>query len=110
LQEILCSALLSQLHTPFCIQAASGKTIKVTLAEVKMRVEKPPKPGRRPPPDAANENFSLFFSGARSELLPQNVYSVSHETLGQFDLFLVPICTRNPDRIDYQAVINRRRN
>ena len=107
MHEIPCSALVRQLNTPFRIQAASGRTIKVTLAEVKMRKEKPSKPGRRPPPDAGNEKFSLFFSGARGDLLKQDVYSVAHETLGRFDLFLVPICTRNPAKIDYQVVVSR---
>jgi hypothetical protein len=110
LSEIPCSALVSQLNTPFHIQAASGRTIKVTLAEVKMRREKPLPPGRRPPPDAGHEKFSLFFSGSRSDLLQQNIYSVAHETLGRFDLFLVPIFTRNPAKIDYEVVVNRPRN
>jgi hypothetical protein len=110
LHEVSCAAFVSQLQTPFLIQAKCGRTIKVTLAEVKMRLEKPLKPGRRPPPDAGNEKFSLFFTGSRSDLLPQNTYSVAHETLGRFDLFLVPICTRNPAKIDYQVVVSRPRN
>jgi hypothetical protein len=75
-----------------------------------MRQEKPLKAGRRPPPDAGNEKFSLFFSGSPGDLLPQNTYPVAHETLGRFNLFLVPICTRNPAKIDYQAVVSRPRN
>ena len=81
--------------------------ITVTLTEVKMRPEKPLQPGRRPPSDAGHEKFSLFFSGSRGDLLEQNLYSVAHETLGRFDLFLVPIYTRNPAKIDYQAVVSR---
>jgi hypothetical protein len=110
LQDIPCSALVGQLNTSFRIQAPCGRTIQVTLTEVKMRGEKPPQHGRRPPPDAGHEKFSLFFSGARGDLLQQNIYPVAHETLGRFDLFLVPICTRNPGRIDYQAVVSRPRN
>jgi hypothetical protein len=109
LHEISCSALAGQLNTPFRIEAESGRAIQVTLAEVRMRQEKPLKPGRRPPPDAGNEKFSLFFSGSRGDLLPQNTYSVAHGTLGRFDVFLVPICTRNPAKIDYQAVVSRPR-
>jgi hypothetical protein len=109
LQEISCSALALQLNTPFLIQAVSGRTISATLTEVKVRQEKPLKPGRRPPPDAANEKFSLIFSGARHELLEQNTYLCEHQALGRFELFVVPIFTRNPDKIDYQAVVNRPR-
>jgi len=110
LHEIPCSALVRQVNTPFRIEAAPGRTIQVTLAEVRMRQEKPLKPGCRPPPDAGHEKFSLFFSGSRGDLLKQDVYSVAHETLGRFDLFLVPICTRNPAKIDYQVVVSRPRN
>ena len=57
LHEIPCSAFASQLNTPFRIQAASGRMIKVTLAEVKIRQDKPLKPGQRPPQDAGHEKF-----------------------------------------------------
>jgi len=110
LHEISCSTLASQVDTDFLIHTASGGTIRVTLAEMKMGQEKPLKPGQRASPDRGNEKFSLFFSGSRCDLLEQNTYTVGHEMLGQFDLFLVPICTREPDKIDYQAVVNRPRN
>jgi hypothetical protein len=97
------------LNTTFRFVTAAGRSIKVTLTEVKMRPQKPLPPGRRPLPDAGHEQFSLFFSGARSDLLTQDIYTVAHETLGSFDVFLVPICTRNSARIDYQAVISRPR-
>jgi hypothetical protein len=109
LAEIPCSALVGQLNTSFRVQTAAGKTIQITLAEVKMHPGKPLKPGRRPPPDAGHEKFSLFFSGSRDELLEQNMYSVAHDTLGRFDLFLVPICTRNPAKMDYQVIVSRPR-
>lgn len=110
LHEISCSAFAAQLNTPFRIQAESGRSIQVTLAEVNVRPEKPLRPGRHPLPDAGNEKFSLVFSGSRHDLLGQDTYAVAHETLGRFDLFLVPINTRNPAKIDYQAVVNRPRN
>lgn len=75
-----------------------------------MRPEKPLKPGRRPPPDAANERFSLIFSGSKDELLEQNTYPCEHQALGRFDIFIVPIFRRNPAKMDYEAVVNRPRN
>jgi hypothetical protein len=110
LHEIPFSALAGQLNTPFCVRAASGKTIQVTLAEAKMRPENPLQPGRRPPWDAGNEKFSLIFSGCRRDLLEQNTYAFEHRKLGGFELFIVPVFTRNRDRIDYQAVVNRPQN
>jgi hypothetical protein len=109
LLEIPCSAWVSHLNTTFRFVAAAGGTIKVTLTEVKMRPQRLLPPDRRPLPDAGLEQFSLFFSGARSDLLTQDIYTVAHETLGSFDVVLVPIYTRNPAKIDYQAVISRPR-
>jgi len=97
------------LNTPFRIHAANGRMITVTLAEVKMGRGKTLKPGQRPPPDAANERFSLIFSGSRSELLEQSTYPFVHRILGRIELFAVPIFTRNLAKIDYQVVINRPR-
>ncbi|HUD47750.1 MAG TPA: hypothetical protein VMR33_13030 [Candidatus Baltobacteraceae bacterium] len=110
LSEISGSALASQVNTPFRIEAGAGRTIEVTLAEVKIRQDRPLKRGQRPPHDARNEKFSLIFSGSRADLVQQNTYPVAHEKLGRFDLFLVPINTRNPAKIDYQALVNRPRN
>lgn len=105
--EIPRAAFASQVNTCFRIHTDAGRAIKVTLAEVKIRPEKPPKAGKRPLPDAGNEKFSLVFSGSRADLIQQDTYRLAHETLGRFDLFIVPIYTRNPAKIDYQAVINR---
>jgi hypothetical protein len=107
LHDISGAEFASQLNTSFYIDEASGRTVETKLAEVKMRPEKPVKAGRRPPPDAGNEKFSLFFSGSRSELVGQGTYSLRHRTLGRFDVFLVPISTRNPAKIDYQVVVSR---
>jgi hypothetical protein len=35
--------------------------------------------------------FSLIFRGPQSSVLPQRTYLISHEMLGEFPLFLVPI-------------------
>ena len=51
------------------------------------------------------ERFSVFFDGPGDTRLPQNVYSLTHEQMGQFDIFLVPISgDRNGFR--YEAVFN----
>jgi len=52
------------------------------------------------------DNFSLVFRGQPSPWLPQCIYRVKHERLGEFNLFLVPI---GPDSqgMQYEAVFNR---
>lgn len=51
------------------------------------------------------ERFSIFFIGPAKPLLAQNTYSMSHDAMGAFDLFLVPI---KPDGESsrYEAVFN----
>jgi len=50
--------------------------------------------------------FSLIFrSDSKTEYLRQRIYTVKHEQLGAFDLFLVPI---GPDKkgMRYQAIFS----
>ena len=107
LEDLSCETFAGHLNTPFRIHADAGRSIQVKLDEVKLRQDTPLQPGQRPRGDAGNEKFSLFFSGRRGELLGQDTYTFEHEALGQFDLFIVPIFTRNPRKIDYEAVFNR---
>ena len=50
--------------------------------------------------------FSLMFDGPESPVLPQRIYSLEHENIGRFDLFIVPV-EKVPDGIRYQALFNR---
>jgi hypothetical protein len=108
-EQLSCSAFAGQLNTPFRIRANSTRPVTVKLVEVRVTPEPQLSPGRRPPSDAANEKFSLIFSGSRRDLLEQETYLFEHEALGQFSFFIVPIFTRNLDKINYEAVINRPR-
>jgi uncharacterized protein DUF6916 len=51
------------------------------------------------------ERFSLFFNGPAKPFLAQSTYSLSHDVMGTFPLFLVPI---KPDAESsrYEAVFN----
>lgn len=51
------------------------------------------------------ESFSLIFAGP-DESLPQGTYSVTHDALGSFDLFLVPVLVEGAG-VRYEAVFNR---
>jgi hypothetical protein len=105
-----CDSFSGQVNSTFRIHATPLMSIQVKLDEVRLTLDKPAKPGKRPRPDAGNEKFSLFFVGRRSELLKQGTYTFEHDTLGRFDLFMVPVFTRNPEKIDYQIVFNRPKN
>ena len=55
--------------------------------------------------EAGMERFSAFFSGPRDRFLEQQTYSVEHDQMGDFALFLVPV-KQNQDGFRYEAVFN----
>jgi hypothetical protein len=50
------------------------------------------------------EQFSLMFSGSKSDLFPQATYTLSSTQLGTFDMFLVPVGQATSEQ-HYQAII-----
>jgi len=52
------------------------------------------------------EQFSLRFRGDRNQVFPQRIYPMKHDSIGDFDLFLVPI-GRDESGTFYEAVFNR---
>ena len=56
-------------------------------------------------PGMIREPFSLIFRSASPVVLPQRIYPFRHETMGKFEMFIVPIA-RDPAGIVYQAVFN----
>jgi hypothetical protein len=52
------------------------------------------------------EQFALHFRGDRSKVFPQRIYPIKHDSIGEFDLFLVPI-GRDETGTFYEAVFNR---
>lgn len=59
----------------------------------------------RPGDQEGMERFSVFFTGPANPVLPQQTYPLSHDAMGTFDIFLVPI---KPDGEGsrYEAVFN----
>ena len=51
------------------------------------------------------ERFSVFFVGPHDPFLPQQVYRLEHESMGEFELFLVPIAG-DEKSYRYEAVFN----
>lgn len=51
------------------------------------------------------ERFSIFFRGPSQPYLPQSTYSLQHDEMGQFEIFLVPI-GRDDESFRYEAVFN----
>ena len=56
--------------------------------------------------EGSGECFSILFRGPQDQPFQQNTYTLQHDQIGVFDLFLVPI---GPDATPptYEAVVNR---
>jgi hypothetical protein len=83
------------LQTTFQIQLTPTETLELTLIELRE--------GRS---TARQEQFALLFLGPLAILLEQRMWPIQHATLGEFDLFLVPV-GRDPQGMQYEAVFNR---
>ena len=56
------------------------------------------------------ERFSAFFQGGPSQpLLPQHVYFMEHDQMGEFEIFLVPV-SQSERGFRYEAVFNYFKN
>ena len=51
------------------------------------------------------EVFSLFFHGPATPFVPQGIHKLKHSTLGEFELFLVPV-GQDKDGFQYEAAFN----
>ncbi len=51
------------------------------------------------------ERFSAFFHGPADRCLQQGTFAIEHDSMGAFELFLVPIA-RDEKSFRYEAVFN----
>lgn len=78
--------------------AINDRNLQLELVEVKAY-----RPGEHE--QQGMERFSAVFNGPGDAMLPQQVYQLSHEQMGEFDIFLVPIAG-NQSGYRYEAVFN----
>jgi hypothetical protein len=83
-------------NTKFRVKA--NQPVEIELTQVKGY------PGR-PEEQAGMERFSAYFQGPPDRFLEQKVYSIEHEGMGEFDLFLVPV-GQDANGFRYEAVFN----
>jgi hypothetical protein len=90
------------LNTKFSFSHEAVEAVALKLIEVN---DLTPKMARR---SAANgkECFAAVFIGSHNAPMRQETYMVTHESIGKFAMFVVPI-GRNKEGIYYEAVFNR---
>jgi hypothetical protein len=82
----------------FVIREDEFPPLVLTLAEATALPARFAGAGARPP-------FSLIFSGSLEHALPQRLYRLQHEALGDITLFLVPV-GKDAQSYSYQALFN----
>ena len=78
----------------FSIEAEGVTAIELASVEVKPSHE-----------GAARAPFILTFHGPVDVLLPQSIYVLEHNQLGQLEIFLVPV-DQAENHVIYEAVFN----
>jgi hypothetical protein len=94
-QRLEHAALLENLDSKFRLQLDGSNWLELELVEVGERKT-----------TARQEIFSIELRCRSSAVLPQQIYRLEHENLGQVDLFLVPI-RKDEQGVYYEAVFNR---
>ncbi len=92
-EEEFSKHLNSKFHT-----AINGRDLELALVEVKAyRPQEHEQPGM--------ERFSAFFDGPGDLFLPQGIYRLVHDRMGDVELFLVPI-SGDQRGYRYESVFN----
>lgn len=86
------------LNSTYRVNVDHQVPIELELVEVKPHEKLPIEP-------EGMERFSIYFRGPEKILLPQGTYRMTHEQMGDFILFLVPIA-REEQGFRYEAVFN----
>ena len=88
-------AFQAHVNAAFAPAQETGQSTPFVLTEARALAQEPSPGGQTP--------FSLLFRNAAS--LPQQIHTLVHPSLGEVDIFLVPV-GRDGDATVYQAVFN----
>ena len=99
LDDATAALFLPHLHTEFVMRCPGGERAQMSLAEVFER-----------PLTRNVEQFSLIFHMFHTidgEAFPDGMFAIRHPTLGDFDLFMVPVGAPKGRCRVYQACFSR---
>ena len=91
-------AFTQQAHTKFKVQVDENTGVELELAEVSELKLYP-----------RQEEFTIVFRGPSNAFLDQGVRLFTHDQIGEFELFIVPI-RQDEQGFYYEAVFNRIRD
>ena len=92
----LTHATLSEnLNGDFEVRVDDSTKVKLVLFEVSELRDAP-----------RNHFFSVLFRGPAESMLPQGLYAMENESMGRFEIFIVPVGVTEAG-YEYEAVFNR---
>lgn len=100
LENLTLEAFQPRVGNTFIIRATPEQAIDAELIEARALVD----PGRSPKGASSQRTpFALLFRTTLRGALPQRIYSVEHDEIGAYELFLVPV---GPDEkgMVYEAI------
>jgi hypothetical protein len=85
-------------NTTFRVRLDAEQSTELELVEVKGYPSKHNE-------HSGMERFSLYFNGPATPFLPQMLYTLNHDQMGEVEVFLVPL-SRDEQGFRYEAVFN----
>lgn len=85
---------------PFTIAMSDGQQATLTLTSATGWGNSGTMPGSQRQP------FKLLFTADHTGYLPQNVYALNHASLGQLDIFIVPVGPDSEGWMRYEAIFS----
>jgi hypothetical protein len=95
IEDISRQMFLEALNTRFAVRTADGVAYQLELNQVVDYGS-----------TREQEQFSLLFLAPTNAVPWQGIYQLEHPTLGNLDLFLVPVAL-DANGLQFEAVINR---
>jgi hypothetical protein len=96
--EMILSFFLPHVGDRFDVYVGAPEPMPITLIEASLLAH-------ASAPDIRAEPFQLKFAGPGPNYLNQMIHRLTHDALGELDIFLTPIGTREGGFL-YQAVFN----
>jgi hypothetical protein len=96
--NLTAEAFAANVNTKFRVRAESPKPVELELTEVKVY-------NARENEQHGLERFSLFLHGPADLYVPQQTYTFEHPSMGEMELFIVPI-GRDETGFRYEVVFN----
>ena len=95
MDDLLAESFEPHIGSTFHLRGQEGSGRDFTLFQVDVR------------PETNGKCFSLLFSDATEDVVPQGTYFFDHDIMGELLLFIVPIGPGADGILRYESIFNR---